>query len=57
MKSGVRGAWLWPAVCVAAVVAVILIYVATRSGSPVEPGPSVESVDVAVNPPAPKVLG
>jgi hypothetical protein len=35
MKSGVRGAWL--VVCVAVLGVAVLIYVATRSGAPVEP--------------------
>jgi len=46
MKSGVRGAWVWVVVCVAVLGVAVLTYVATRSGSPVEP--------VAVAPPAPE---
>jgi hypothetical protein len=54
MKSGVRGSWVWVVVCVAVLGVAVLIYVATRSGSPVEPGASVEPVEVAVDPPAPE---
>jgi hypothetical protein len=50
MKSGVRRRWLWPVVCVAVVGAVILIYVATRSG------PMVDSGEEAVAPPVADVL-